>query len=448
MAATVAWRSLFFHLMPGRLMRPGFCSEGAPMRLLLRKLQLFTGLLAAGLVLPALATDLVVDNLDDDGPGSLRQAIELANDSPSPGVIQFEASLNGVLTLLSPLPTITVNLDIVGPGAQQVSISGNQIHQIVGIDADATVMLSGLSLINGSADLGGGAVVNEGTLTISECILSGNESEFGAGGAIDNFAGELVILSSTLTGNIANSGGALANFNGSVEIFDSTISDNLALLGGGIDNAGQLSIVRSTISGNSADLGGGIENAGELNVSNSTLAENFADFDGGGIDNFGGSVSLLHVTIAFNQAADSGSAIWNGNEGAVLSKHSIIAGSDGNDCFSEPGSDWTGLAINLATDAGCEDFLVTTLAELMLGNLADNGGPTWTHALGADSNALDVAEDCTGMDGMTPVSEDQRGVSRPQGEVCDIGAYERIATIDPPPPEDRIFSDRFEQTSD
>ena len=416
------------------------------MNVLLHKRHLLACLLAAGLMMPALAADLVVDNLDDDGPGSLRQAIELSNADPSSSVIQFETDLNGVLTLLSPLPTITADLDILGPGAQQISISGNQIHQIVSVDVDAVVMLSGLSFINGSADLGGGAVVNEGTLTISECILSGNVSEFGAGGAIDNFAGELIIQSSTLTGNIANSGGALANFNGTVEIFDSTISNNLALLGGGIDNAGQLSIVRSTISDNSADLGGGVENAGELNVSNSTLSGNFAEFDGGGIDNFGGSVSLLHATLAFNQAADSGSALWNGNDGSVLSKHSIIAGSDGNDCFSEPESDWTGLAINLATDAACEDFLATTLAELALGDLADNDGPTSTHALGADSNALDVAEDCTGMDGVTPVLEDQRGTKRPQGEYCDVGAYERIATIDPPPP-DPIFSDRFEQTS-
>lgn len=428
-------------------MRPGFCLEDTEMNVMLQRLRFITGLLAAGLVLPLLASELVVDNLDDDGPGSLRQAIEQANADPALAVIQFEASLDGILTLLSPLPVITEDVDILGAGAQQVSISGGQTHQILEIAPGTTVSLSGLSLIDGDGELGGGAVINEGTLTISECIFSGNQSEFGAGGAIDNFFGELVILSSILTGNEANTGGAIANLNGTVEIIESTISDNQALLGGGIDNAGQLSIVRSTLSGNSADFGGAVENAGVLHVVNSTFSGNLAAFDGGAIDNFGGEVSLLHATLAFTPATDSGGAIWNGDEGTLVTKHSILAGSDDNECFSETGSGWTALGVNYSTDANCEDFQAATLADLALAALDDHGGLTWTHALQADSVAINAAEDCTGIDGAEPVTEDQRSISRPQGEHCDVGAYERVVDVDPPPPEDPIFSDRFEQPS-
>ena len=425
-------------------MRPGFCSDDPDMKLPTQKLKLLAGFMATGLITPALAANLVVDNLNDDGPGTLRQAIEEANADPAQTIIEFEASLDGVLTLLAPLPTITEDVEILGPGAQQVSISGNQAHQILSITANTTVLLSGLSFIDGHSELSGGAIINEGALTIAECILSGNQSEFGAGGAIDNFMGELTIHASTLDRNEANTGGGIANLDGTVQIIDSTISNNQAALGGGIDNAGVLSIVHSTITGNSAELGGGVENAGELTVFNSTFSENLADDDGGGIDNFGGNVSLLHVTLAFNQATGDGGAVWSGADGSLVSKHSIIAGSD---CFSEPGSDWTDIAVNFATETGCEGFLETTLTALALGSLSDNGGPTRTHALAAGSIALEAAEDCTALDGATAVSEDQRGVSRPQGEHCDVGAYERMVAVDPPPAEDSIFSDRFEQPS-
>lgn len=401
--------------------------------------------LAAGLILslPLPAAELIVDNLNDDGTGSLREAIDQANSDPAPDVIHFDASLDGTLTLASPLPAISTDIDIIGPGAQQVAISGDQTHQILMVEAGASVLLSGLALVDGTAELGGAAIINEGTLTIADSVLSGNYTKFGAGGAIENFNGDLVVLRSILSGNQANTGGGIANSNGTVQIIDSTISNNQALIGGGIDNAGQLTIVGSTISGNNADLGGGVENSDELELVNSTLSGNTAAFDGGGIDNFGGNVSLLQVTVAFNQSG--GSDIWNGELGSILSKNSIVAGESGDHCHSEPGAEWSTQGVNLASSDDCEGFQSVTLTELALGELNDNEGPTWTHALDGKSIALNAAEDCTALDGVTAVEEDQRGVPRPQGPHCDVGSYERIVAIDPPPPEDPIFADRFEQ---
>jgi hypothetical protein len=82
--------------------------------------------------------------------------------------------------------------------------------------------------------------------------------------------------------------------------------------------------------------------------------------------------------------------------------------------------------VNFATNGGCPGFTEVTSAQLNLGPLANNGGPTQTHALLSGSVAIDAAPDCTLVDGATPVTEDQRGVARPQGAACDVGAYEAV----------------------
>lgn len=389
------------------------------------------------------AAELVVDTLDDAGPGSLREAIGLANANPGADTIVFDPTLNGgAIVLQSALPDIAGELNIVGPGAEQLSINGNQAHQIFSVESGALVTISGLSLLDGSNQLGGGAILNQGTLVIIESVLTGNQAEFGGGGAIDNLEGQLTIVASTISGNEANFGGGLSNFDGSVLILESTISGNFALQGGGIENSGELTIERSTIDGNDAELGGGIENLGNLSLLNTTISANAALETGGGIDNFGGSVSLVHVTMALNQAEDGGSGIWSGANGQeehiVNIKNTIIA--DG--CFVETPTAWQVSGNNLATQSDCEDLTLVSLDDIKLETLADNGGPTLTHALSVGSLALDAVTDCTGLDGVTPIAEDQRGTSRPQGSQCDIGAYERILAE---PPGDVIFSDRFEQ---
>lgn len=394
-------------------------------------------ILLAALPAPTRADQFPVSNLADTGPGSLRQAIIDANALPGPHLIEFQSDLAGTLLLGSPLPELAESMDILGPTSGLVTIDGNGLHQPFLVEEDAVVTLSHLTLINGQSLLGG-AIVNFGELTLEHMRITDNNAEVGGGGISNE--GALVIRNSTISGNSTEAsglGGGLENFNGSVLIVDSLITGNSADFGGGIDNFGQLEIRRSTLSNNQGGFGGAIGNTDQLLIVNSTLSGNSSD-SGGGIDNFDGQLELLHVTIAGN-TADEGGGIWSNV--AFTAKNSLVAASlNGGDCELDAGAPPQALGANLDTDGSCTGFQTTTVAALDLQALADNGGATLTHALGKTSSALDAAADCTAIDGSTPVNEDQRGVERPQGPACDVGAFELEADDQ----EDLIFADRFQ----
>ncbi|MEM4283894.1 MAG: choice-of-anchor Q domain-containing protein, partial [Candidatus Caldarchaeum sp.] len=121
-------------------------------------------------------------------------------------------------------------------------------------------------------------------------------------------------------------------------------------------------------------------------------------------------------------SAGLGGGIYN--NGTVNIKNTIVANSpSGGNCFNFGGT-FNASGVNFDTDGSCSGFNQVTPAQLNLGSLANNGGPTQTHALLAGSVAIDAVSDCTLQDGTTPVTQDQRGVSRPQGARCDVGAFE------------------------
>jgi len=157
------------------------------------------------------------------------------------------------------------------------------------------------------------------------------------------------------------------------------------------------------VSGNTAGSGGGIANAGSANLSFSTITNNQATSGGGGILNEG-TVNLKGVILA-NNTSQSGT---------------------GPECSGSLISHGYNLIKNIAD---C-DFTVRPTDILnkdpLLGPLADNGGPTKTHLPAANSPVLDrvPSQECTALDGKV-LSTDQRGVRRPQGTACDIGAVER-----------------------
>src|SRR5947208_14793728 len=98
-------------------------------------------IIAAG---PAYAITITVTNTNDSGPGSLRQALSIANDGDT---ITF--AVTGTITLTSGGLPITKNLTISGPGADQLSIDGNQALLVLGIFPDKTAVISGLTVRNG-----------------------------------------------------------------------------------------------------------------------------------------------------------------------------------------------------------------------------------------------------------------------------------------------------------
>jgi hypothetical protein len=394
------------------------------------------------------AETYLVENTDDSGAGTLRAAIASANTNPGADTIEFDAGVTGTIVLASPLPQLADDVTITGPGAELVTVSGNSLVQPFSILSGSAVTLSGLTIANGRS-VGlfgfGGGISNEGDLTVTDCVLANNHAEL-EGGAIANFGGSLVVSQSLLSGNTTDVDGVGAgisnvgddNVTGTVLIIESTVTGNSAGFGGAVSNLDTMTIVRSTLSSNDAVYGGAIDNTGTLTVRNSTLSGNVANTSGGAIDNFTGGEAIVEFSTLTNNAAASGGGIEN--NASITFKNSLVVNSIGaGDCFSAVGGTFTALDTNFATDASCPGFVPSTESEINLGALADNGGPTLTHALLGDSAAIDVALDCTLSDGFTGVTQDQRGQARPIGAECDSGAFEVSAS-----PPQIIFQDGFE----
>jgi hypothetical protein len=364
------------------------------------------------------ASNFTVTNLDDSGAGSLRQAILDANANSGPDTIDFQDELAGTITLTSgQLPTITQNLTITGPGIFSIIVSGNHASRVFEIGGKVTAMISSLTISDGNvpSDQGGG-ILNQGTLTLTNIALSGNFA-FNNGGGIFN-GGTLTITNSTLSGNSSmNVGGGVAT-TGVLTITKSTLSGNSSTSGGGAYNSGTMTITNSTLSSNSAGTGGGIFNIGTANVSFTTMSGNFVLNNG------------------------SGGGIFNAPTTSIMNiKNSIVANStSGGDCSN--GGTFNATGTNFTTNGTCPGFTVVTPAQLNLGPLTDNGGPTQTHALRPPSVAIDAALDCTDLSGnpgspkivgpQAAVTTDQRGVGRPQGSACDVGSYEFVPCATPP----------------
>lgn len=358
------------------------------------------------------AATFTVTNLDDSGEGSLRQAILDANANPGADIIDFQDELTGTITLTSGQLVVTDDLTVNGPGSFSITVSGNHASRVFDVFPGITVIISGLTISDGSAmGSSGGGIRNDSTLTLVDVVLSGNAT---------------VKVASTI-GN----GGGISNFsNGIVTITNSTLSVNSSGgNGGGVwNNGGQVSIANCTLVGNSAITdGGGIFNSGgTLNLTNSTLSGNSAqNADGGGIFNQSvGNVNISFTTLSGNSAGISGGGFTNFPSSTMSIKSSIVANStSGGDCDNR--ATLNALGSNFNTAGTCPGFTQVTPAQLNLGPLADNGGPTETHALLPGSVAIDAAPDCTDIGGGT-VSTDQRGIFRPQGVACDVGAYEFV----------------------
>jgi hypothetical protein len=345
--------------------------------------------------------------------GTLREAIDLANTTAGNDTIGFAPSLfssgAGTITLLTAqLPQIlnasTVvgagtrgTLTITGPGATTLTISGNN-----GVSDRNFHILS---------------VATGGNLAISGVTFSGAKTT-GAGGAIEN-AGTLTVSGSTITGNSANDGGGITNW-GTLTVINTTISGNTSITqaGGGIQNSsGSLTVTNSTISGNTAATqAGGIQNNGILVVTNSTISGNTAlTRSGGGIYNFtSGTLTLSGTTIAGNSANDGGGIR---NLGALNISNTIIANSTSGGDFSgnQPGTSTNNL-ITIGTLTGAT---TVTSAQLNLGPLKNNAGPTFTMALLSGSVAIG-AGNATISNAAPILGLDQRGINR---TTSDIGAY-------------------------
>jgi CSLREA domain-containing protein len=366
---------------------------------------LFALILPAALQAAVFIPNKTADTNDGvcDSDCSLREAIAAASQSPGEDVILLHA---GIYTLTASGPAngnlqIQGNLILIGDGADRTIVDGGAVGGIFFIPGGVTVQMQDLTLRNGRSPGAGGAIRNNGDLTLLRTILTGNSSVAGTAG-------------SGLGGAIVSDGP-----NASLTIADSTISNNTAQgAGGGIAAGGDVSLSNVTVAGNrtTADLGGGLYFFTGIRamVNNATIAGNTAAVKGGGI--------LVETSLFIGVSPKVTNSIIAGNTapagpdcgGAIDTSYDLI----GN------GADCTG------PSAANHDKVGTAASPIdpKLGPLAGNGGPTPTRALLAGSPALNAGNPATpGAGGGACEATDQRGATRPGGAVCDIGAFEVTA---------------------
>ncbi len=289
----------------------------------------------------------------------------------------------GTINLNARLPNLTRSVSINGPGPSLVTVrraSGGDYY-VLSVSAGVSVAVSGLTISNGN---NGGGILNQGSLTVNNSLISGNTDD-----GIFNI-GNLTVNSTTITGNSAIGGAGIFNEGGTLTINSSTIANNTGV---GLYNAGvTVTVNNCTISGNSA----------------------------GGIGNVDGMLTVLNSTITGNSAAARGGGIRN--DARMSSRNTVIARNtapSGPDLYGNMGSQGYNLLANPQDASG---WISTDLLHVdpALGPLQNNGGPTPTMALLAGSPALDAG------DPSQVNTPDQRGVPRTGG--VNIGAYQASAT--------------------
>ena len=343
-----------------------------------------------------------------------------------------------------PLPVITASVSIASNGATITRSGSGTAFRLFDVASAGSLSLSSVTLSNGlvSATNRGGAIFNHGPLTVSSTTFSGNTSTatVTSGGAI-NSSGPLTVSLSTFTGNTAQEGGGIFNQSTSsaATVTDTTFSGNTATIFGGgaiLGGAGTTNVARDTFSGNNATGtagGGAIDNDAAVNITNSTFSGNTAGTNGGGaIQNFG-TATITWSTLSGNNSA-FGANLHNVTTGSPMTvSQSIVANGagGGTNCSGTPAIVDGGYNIDTGTSCG---FSTANHSKPgtnpQLGALASNGGPTQTMALPSGSPAVNaVPTSVAGCSGST----DQRGITRPQGTACDIGAYELVMQAPPTP---------------
>ena len=411
---------------------------GAAVRRTARLLGLLTVVFCAGPLASAVAATWTVNTtIDPSGPGdcagagicSLRQAIADASTGDS---VQLPSSATpygvtrGVIA-------ISQGITITGAAANTTTIQGNgssQIFDVSGLAASSALTISGVTITGGDASgitaetESGGAIYDsspDATVDIAGVTLSGNTSSTN-GGAIELAGGSMDIADSTLgpdnvaigNSDFAGSGGAIDNDNGTLAVTDTTITGNSA---------------GTTVNGALGGEGGGISD------------------ESGGVT---GTTMLRYDTIVSNTVAGSEAAggnlftDTNDPDGFTIAD-TIVAGGVATTTFVDcyPDNDFISQGDNLtdesiSSDASACGFTQSTdvRGNPQLGALANNGGPTETELPAAGSPEIDAIPSsnpsCTGTD--------QRGVTRPQGTGCTIGAVEGSSSSGGSPSADLALS--------
>jgi CSLREA domain-containing protein len=345
---------------------------------------------------------------------------------------------------------------------EHVEIANNQTDGmlaagggILAIDTDLTLTDSTITgnSTHDANSRGGGLMVLRGQLSISRSEISNNSTDgvFAQGGGLRLSNSSATLSRTQVTGNRTDTynspGGGIFATDSELTIVDSTIADNLTTQGqssgAGIGASfSDITVERSTITGNqtqgSAAHGGGVfASRSDLEIRQSTVSGNSASGNGGGIyfrNPYDQDYShrIFYSTVAFNSAVGQHGGIYHDGAANFILRTSLVVQADPQDsgCNKQPDK----YLDSISTDAVCAS-VNTSLADIALEPLADNGGPTPTHALAEASVAIEAGGDCETNYGITA---DQRGYPRPGlgSSQCDVGAFEAQ-------PGDSLFRDQF-----
>ncbi|MEI6047059.1 MAG: choice-of-anchor Q domain-containing protein, partial [Chloroflexota bacterium] len=318
------------------------------------------------------------------------------------GTLNFNCAADTTLSL-EETQLVTKDLTLTNTGTGKLTISGNNLHQIFYVSPNIKLSLTNLTLTGGNAE---------------------------EGGAIYNYGGTVLLSASSLYANTANNyGGAIYNYGTVTDYFGKIIS-----------NSSTLELSNSSLYANTAHYGGAIYNKGDVKVTYATFLNNsVADpGNGGTFNNNSGTFTLK------NSLVQGDSAICSGNFSPTDGGYNLEVEATGN-----PTCGFSGTS--------------STITTAKLGTPGDNGGLTSTIALLPGSPAIDAIpfSACNvpilgGLSPFAPIEStayttDQRGITRPQGSGCDIGAFEFVPANPSLPsdliPQFRISPDRVADTN-
>jgi hypothetical protein len=432
------------------------------------------------------AATIPVTNCEDDGSlGSLREAVITASVGDT---VDLSALTCGSITLQTgAIPVDLERLTIIGPGANELTIDGNDSDRVFTHSGAGLLTLRGLTIAHGriaapaayggcifstgplsiydsrvtgctaegETAAAGGGILSFGILNIGGTTIDANTAVSSAGDATDRSAEgggivaaqSVVMQTSVVSGNTAHAmvGGAygggivaLGTASDALSVKYSTFSGNIASGnstslpsgGGGVLSSVPTAIFASTIDHNHADAAAGIYCGAPLEINGSTVSGNVATFAAGGVlaQN---AITIANSTIAFNNGGSEGGGGVVFESSAVDLESSILADNTpsgqvgGADLAGSPTVTVTG-ANNLVKISSVSVPAGTMISDPRLLALADNGGPTRTHALAPTSPAIDQGNTTDAVGAF-----DQRGAGYPRvvGAAVDIGAYEYSDTI-------------------
>ncbi len=386
---------------------------GALGRLLRVVCAALTGLLVFACVASA-ATYTVNTTNDSTDSGScattcsLRDALTAVNNAGGTDTIVVPSGIYILQTQLPQINNSSLDLTLSGAGARSTTINGNGTSRIFDFTGTGTIAVSGMTVTDGFQN-----------------DTVGQPGDFG--GAIHDSANSLTLTDMAVTNSVyqgvGGGGGIAVDGNATLTLDRVTVSGNEASYDGGgiyeLLNSPVVKLIDSTIANNKVDAsllpnpstfnesGGGIEiDEGTLQLSNSTIADN---------------------TLAAGAAQLAGGGVFDDdpNSPTVQSANTIVAENSPDDCGDQSGGTVpvTSAGPNLDSDSTCFFGASDQHANPLLQSLYPNGGQTDTLALSAYSPAIDRGQNST-----CP-TVDQRGISRPQGAACDLGAYEATAPL-------------------